>query len=185
MFDHLPTLIGAQLTLRPARLEDHASLAAAMSDQLIWEQHPAQDRWRPNESRTYANWLIEQGSLLALADSAMIGSSRFYEAWNAPDEIAIGYTFLIRSHWGGTTNAVMKALMLEHAFQTETRVWFHVAKANQRSAAACRKLGARVEAEMPNPGDNPIPYLCFALTQADWRDSPAAQIACAAGVDFA
>ena len=53
----------------------------------------------------------------------VIGTSRYYE-WNPEQrQVAIGYTFLARSHWGGTTNREMKQLMLSHAFRWAKVVW--------------------------------------------------------------
>jgi RimJ/RimL family protein N-acetyltransferase len=71
----------------------------------------------------------------------VIGSSRFYE-WNPEKkEVAIGFTFLARSHWGGGTNRELKRLMLEHAFRWAGVVWFHVGVNNQRSRKAMEKIG--------------------------------------------
>ena len=77
----------------------------------------------------------------------MIGCSRYYE-WN-PDqrEVAIGYTFLIRSHWGGATNRELKRLMLDHAFKWADVVWFHVGKSNMRSRRAMEKIGGTLSHE--------------------------------------
>lgn len=72
----------------------------------------------------------------------VIGSSRFYE-WNAErEDVAIGYTFLARSHWGGGVNGELKQLMIQHALRYATRVWFHVGTANHRSRRALVKIGA-------------------------------------------
>jgi RimJ/RimL family protein N-acetyltransferase len=72
----------------------------------------------------------------------VIGSSRFYD-WNPTEHsVAIGYTFLITNHWGGSTNAELKRLMLQHAFQTARTVWFHIGADNWRSRRAVEKIGA-------------------------------------------
>ncbi len=55
----------------------------------------------------------------------------------------IGFTFLITRPWGGHTNTELKALMLEHAFNTASSVWFHIGSNNLRSRRAVEKLGAR------------------------------------------
>ena len=60
------------------------------------------------------------------ASGKIIGSSRYYE-WNSVErEVAVGFTFLARSHWGGGTNREMKQFMLSHAFRWAKVVWFHV-----------------------------------------------------------
>jgi RimJ/RimL family protein N-acetyltransferase len=74
----------------------------------------------------------------------VIGSSRYYE-WNARlQEVAVGYTFLARSHWGGEYNRELKALMLAHAFRFANRVWFHIGVDNIRSRKAMEKIGGRL-----------------------------------------
>ena len=75
------------------------------------------------------------------ASDEVIGSSRYYD-WNpAAAEVAIGYTFLARTHWGGVTNRELKGLMLAHAFRFARRVWFHIGVDNIRSRKAMEKIG--------------------------------------------
>lgn len=151
-FDLQPTLIGKAITLRPLRAEDFEPLYAAASDPLIWEQHPDPLRYRRDVflERFFSGGLACGGALVAIeSDSGrIIGSSRYYE-WDATTrEITIGYTFLVRSHWGGTTNREMKRLMLEHAFQYARTAWFHIGSDNWRSRKAIEKIGARLSHEV-------------------------------------
>jgi N-acetyltransferase len=83
------------------------------------------------------------------ATSALIGSSRYYDWDPAKREVAIGFTFLARSHWGGTANAEMKKLMLDHAFRFADVVWFHVGATNTRSRKAMEKIGGHLAYEAP------------------------------------
>src|SRR3989441_938588 len=46
-FDLQPTLRGKLLELRPLRREDFDELFTVAADPLIWEQHPASDRYQP------------------------------------------------------------------------------------------------------------------------------------------
>jgi RimJ/RimL family protein N-acetyltransferase len=144
-FDYTPDLIGTGIVLRPLVADDFAALYRAASDPLIWEQHP--DRLRYTEAvfrKNYFDGAMASSGALAILDlpaRELIGSSRFYE-WD-PDkrEVAIGYTFLIRRHWGGNTNAELKQLMLNHAFRWADKVWFHVGDRNMRSRCAVEKIG--------------------------------------------
>jgi RimJ/RimL family protein N-acetyltransferase len=78
----------------------------------------------------------------------VIGSTRFYD-WNPDDRsVAVGYSFLIRQHWGGATNTELKRLMLDHAFQKARTVWFHIGADNWRSRRAIEKIGARFSHEI-------------------------------------
>ncbi|PYP65994.1 MAG: GNAT family N-acetyltransferase, partial [Gemmatimonadetes bacterium] len=45
-FDLQPVLKGKLLELRPLRAEDFDDLFAVAADPLIWEQHPAKDRYQ-------------------------------------------------------------------------------------------------------------------------------------------
>ncbi len=139
-----PVLQGELLALRPLRPDDFADLYAVASDPLIWEQHPANDRYQPDVFQAFFRDGLESGgALLAtdLEDGRVIGSSRFNGYSEAASEIEIGWTFLARSHWGGAYNGEMKRLMLQHAFRFVDRVIFHIGAGNLRSQRALEKLG--------------------------------------------
>jgi len=143
-FELQPTLKGKLLELRPLRPDDYAALFAVASDPLIWEQHPAKDRCQEEVFREFfQKGLDSGGALLAIdrKDGKVIGSSRFHSHDAAASEIEIGWTFLARSHWGGTHNREMKELMLRHAFHFVNRVVFLVGPENFRSQKAVDKIG--------------------------------------------
>jgi len=139
-----PTLTGELITLRPLCPDDFDDLYAVASDPLIWEQHPANDRYRLDVfTQFFRDGLQSGGALIALdsKDGKVIGSSRFTGYNEAASEIEIGYTFLARSHWGGRYNREMKQLMLRHAFQFVKSVVFLVGPQNFRSQRAMEKIG--------------------------------------------
>src|ERR1700689_4758234 len=106
-FDLQPTLTGELLPPRPLRPNDFDALFAVASDPLIWEQHPANDRYKLDVfTAFFRDGLASGGALIALdsKDGTVIGSSRFNGYNEAGSEIEIGYTFLARSHWGGLYN---------------------------------------------------------------------------------
>lgn len=143
-FDLQPTLKGELLSLRPLRAEDLPALYAVASDPLIWEQHPASDRYKEEVFRGFFREALESGgALLAMdaKDGRVIGSSRFFGYNEEKSAIEIGWTFLARSHWGGFYNREMKQLMLRHAFQFVKRVVFLVGPQNLRSQRAMEKVG--------------------------------------------
>ena len=150
-FDFQPTLAGETISLRPLKAEDFEALYAAASDPLIWEQHPEPTRYqRQVFERGFFAGALASGSAFVVIDNAsahIIGSSRYYD-WNpAEREVAVGFTFLARSHWGGGTNREMKQLMLSHAFRWAKVVWFHVGANNWRSRKAMEKIGGRFSHE--------------------------------------
>ena len=144
-FDLQPTLKGELLELRPLRAEDFDDLYAVAADPLIWEQHPANDRYKEDVFRVFFREALESGGALIAMDAKdgqAIGSSRFYGHDEEASEIEIGWTFLARSHWGGFYNGEMKRLMLRHAFRFVNSVVFLIGPHNIRSQKAVEKIGA-------------------------------------------
>jgi len=143
-FDLQPVLEGQLLTLRPLRADDFDALFAVGSDPLIWEQHPARDRYKPAVFRAFFDESLASGGALVARDreaGRVIGSSRFYGYDEARSEIEIGWSFLARSYWGGRYNGEMKRLMLRHAFQFVERVVFLIGPNNFRSQHAIERIG--------------------------------------------
>ena len=140
-----PVLEGERLLLRPLRADDWDATFAVASDPLIWALHPAHDRWQESVFRAYFDDALAQGGALAVIDrasGAIVGSSRL-QGYDPADggSVEIGWTFLARSHWGGSYNAEMKRLMLAHALQYVERVRFRVGADNLRSRGAMTKIG--------------------------------------------
>src|SRR6266404_4404209 len=76
-----PHLVGELLELRPLKPEDWESLFAAASDPLIWEQHPASDRYQERVFMEFFREALESGGALVVIDRAthkIIGSSRYF-----------------------------------------------------------------------------------------------------------
>jgi N-acetyltransferase len=147
-FDFQPILRGDLVTLRPLRRSDWDELFAVASDPLIWEQHPARDRYKQEVFQRFFTEALEEtnahGGAFAIVDNAtgkIIGSTRFHASEAEPTEVEIGWTFLARSHWGGRYNHEMKRLMLEHAFQFVDRVFLLVGESNIRSQTAVQRIG--------------------------------------------
>ena len=143
-FDLQPVLVGNLVQLRPLAPEDFPVLYAVASDPLIWEQHPARDRYRKEVFQEFFREALESGGAFAVLDAKngeMIGSTRFYGYDPGKSEIEIGWTFLARSRWGGADNREMKRLLLRHAFQFVERVVFLVGPDNRRSRRAVEKIG--------------------------------------------
>ena len=142
--DLQPVLNGARITIRPVTESDRASMFEAASDPKIWELHPAPDRYQEAVFNAYFDGAIESGSAFAFVDNAtnkVIGSSRFHGYDAALSEVEIGWTFLSRDYWGGSYNAEIKKLMLDHAFQFVDTVVFWVGETNWRSRRAMEKIG--------------------------------------------
>ncbi|MGH9408808.1 MAG: GNAT family N-acetyltransferase [Vicinamibacterales bacterium] len=168
-FELQPHLTGDLLDLRPLTRDDFAALYAVASDRLIWEQHPAADRWQEPVFRGFFQGGLDCGGALAAIDTAdgrMIGSSRYFAYSEERRDVEIGWTFLARSHWGGRYNGEMKRLMLDHAFRFVDRVYFIVGPGNRRSQRAVEKLGALRTGERPDHYNTNS--LVFTLERESW-----------------
>ena len=169
-FDFQPVLKGKLLELRPLRAEDFDDLFAVAADPLIWEQHPAKDRYQQEQFRVFFREALESGGALVAIDTKdgrVVGSSRFHGYDGDKSEVEIGWTFLARSHWGGRYNGEMKQLMLQHAFRFVDRVVFLVGLHNRRSQRAVEKLGGvRVGSRPDASGRDSIVYEITAATFA-------------------
>ena len=157
------------MSLRLVQAKDFDELHTAAADPLIWEQHPDPLRYEREAFRIrFFEPAVACKMAYAVVDNAtgqLIGSSRYYEHDEAKREIAIGYTFLARSHWGGSANREMKQLMLDHAFASGIeRVWFHVGKSNMRSRKAMEKIGGQFSHEaVKETGGMKIDYVFFKI----------------------
>ena len=87
---------------------------------------------------------IASGSAFTFVDSEtgrIIGSSRFNGLDEELGEVEIGWTFLDHDFWGGSYNAEIKKLMLDHAFKFVDTVVFWVGDRNIVSMRAMEKIG--------------------------------------------
>jgi RimJ/RimL family protein N-acetyltransferase len=142
-----PLLIGELLEIRPLEAGDFDALYAVASDPLIWEQHPARDRWQePVFRELFAESMASGGAMLVIerATGQVIGSSRYFNHEPARRTIEVGWSFLARAYWGGTYNREMKRLMLGYAYQHVDVVELLIGENNLRSRKAAEKIGAKL-----------------------------------------
>jgi RimJ/RimL family protein N-acetyltransferase len=179
VLDRQPVLEGEHVHLRPLRADDWAALFAVASDPLIWAQHPAHDRWQEPVFRAFFDDALANTGALAALDAktgAVIGSSRFQGLEeDGVGSVEIGWTFLARSHWGGTYNHEMKRLMLAHALASVAEVRFLVGETNTRSRRALENIGAKLtdrREERVMAGGTVIPHLTYVITREDFVKGP-------------
>jgi RimJ/RimL family protein N-acetyltransferase len=178
--DRQPTLEGERLLLRPLRPEDWDALYAVAADPLVWELHPASDRWREPVFRAFFDDALAQGGALVVVDktsNSIAGSSRF-QGYDPADggSVEIGWTFLARSHWGGAYNGEMKRLMLGHALKSVARVYFRVGETNLRSRRAMEKIGGRLtgRTEQVESGGSLVTHVIYEIDRAGFAAGPLA-----------
>jgi RimJ/RimL family protein N-acetyltransferase len=172
-FDPQPTLQGERIALRPLQQSDREALWTVACDQLLWAQHPDKTRAEPAGFERFFQQSMESGSALLISDSnsgAVIGSSRYYDWDPMLREVAIGYTFLARSHWGGAVNLELKRLMITYAAQWVRCIWFHVGTTNMRSRRAMEKIGATAMFEGKRPLNGaPVDFIYYCIDSTFWR----------------
>lgn len=180
--DRQPVLEGERLLLRPLRPDDWDALYAVASDPMVWELHPASDRWKEDVFRRYFTDALAQGGALAVIDrasGAIVGSSRMqaHDPANG-GSVEIGWTFLARSHWGGEFNREMKRLMLAHALQFVERVDFRVGEHNLRSRRAMEKIGGRLtdrDGGIVGTASGPARHVVYEITRKSFAEGPLRQ----------
>lgn len=188
--DAQPVLEGPTIRVRPLVEADREALFAAISDPLIWAQHPARDRHERPVFERYFDFLLGTGGSLAVEERGtgrgtgrgagrVIGSSTYYGeppdgtpegSTDASERPSVGFTFLTRDHWGGGTNLELKRLMLDHLFAHAPTVWLHIAPDNVRSQRATARLGAMHErdAVLNTTGSAQLAQ-CWRLDRAAWE----------------
>jgi RimJ/RimL family protein N-acetyltransferase len=173
-----PVLSDALVTLRPMMEADREPLFAVACDPLIWEIHPAHNRWeRPVFDPFFAEGLASDGGLTVVdtATGAVIGSSRYDIRVCEAGEVEIGWTYLARSFWGGKYNRSMKRLMLTEAFRAgfDTAI-FLVGETNLRSRRAMEKIGGVLtdRRQAWDMAGVPIDHLIYAITREDFARGP-------------
>lgn len=167
-FDFQPALAGPTLMMRPLQFDDWEALYGIASDPLIWELHPMNDRWQEPVFRKFFDEAMASGGALVAIDRAtgkIVGSSRYSTAFAAEGEVEIGWTFLARSHWGGSTNREMKHVMLAHALGHYPRVIFRIGETNLRSRKACEKIGGQLlrRRQVLQAGEREIVHVVYAI----------------------
>ncbi|MBX9732383.1 MAG: GNAT family N-acetyltransferase [Sphingomonas sp.] len=170
-FNSQPTLIGETVALSPLRPEDWDALFAVAADPLIWEVHPAHDRWQEPVFRQFFANAMDSGGCLVIRDKAtgeVIGSSRYDPRRAEPGEVEIGWTFLARAYWGGATNREVKRLMIAHALRWFDSVVFMVGETNIRSRRAMEKIGGHLlpgRTPVFDMAGTPSPHVIYAIRQ--------------------
>ena len=158
--DRQPYLANDLVRLRPMQTKDRKLLFEVAKDPGIWEQHPVSDRHLLHKFDSFfQDSLDSKGALIVeeLPTGQIIGSSRFQPVEGIDWAIEIGWSFLAKSHWGGTYNQAVKGLMVDHAFKSMEVIVFYIDKQNIRSQKAVEKLGAyrsrekKTEILMRNP----------------------------------
>ncbi|WDF70220.1 GNAT family N-acetyltransferase [Sphingobacterium oryzagri] len=160
------------ILLQPLQTVDYDRLFQAASDPAIWAQHPDSHRYQPAGFAVYFGKLMETDCPFLIIDKtyqSVIGATSYYQYDASKSQVAIGFTFLAKSYWGGTVNRLVKSLLIDYAFQYVDNIVFHVREKNFRSQAALAKLGAVKIDEYPAPADPSTIQYEYAISKANWQ----------------
>lgn len=141
------------LRLEPLEERHRAALREACGeDAVIWEMYGiSYDTAHFDESFTRLLDNAERLPFAIFVDGEMAGMTAWIGThldWRTSE---IGNTYLRPRHRGGQVNGPLKRLMLAHGFACGLkRMFFSVDTRNQRSQAACRKIGATCEGILRN-----------------------------------
>ena len=181
-FDLQPSIQNERIRVEPLQSGDFEALYAVASDPLIWEQHPAKDRYQREVFAGFFKSGIECGGALRVIDNSngeLIGSSRYYDLDETARQVSVGYTFIARRCWASGYNRALKQLMLDHAFKFVDRVIFQVGRDNMRSRRAMEKLGGIFIGEeivAYVPGEPARPNVRYKIDASDWKRQVAATV---------
>ncbi len=179
--DFQPTLTGPNITIRPIAAEDWPELFAAGSDPEIWKVHPVRDRHTEAGFRKFFDSALSSNMGFVFVDRAaarLIGSSRYCGYDPERSEIEIGWTFIVRSHWGGAANREVKRLMLDHVFTFVDTVVFWVGEENWRSQGAMTKIGGvKRDGLLTRALSGDTPYCIFEITRSRYEQGGRALVA--------
>lgn len=170
-----PLLKNEWIIATPLQESDFEILYQAAADPLIWEQHPNKNRWQRPEFENYFTGAMKSGGAFLVRNAKtneVIGSSRYSDYDPAKNTVNIGYTFFIRSHWGGGYNYALKQIMLDHIFQYVTAVIFYIGAVNKRSQISLERFGAvkTGEEETAYYGEAPKLDYVYTITKEQWTN---------------
>jgi RimJ/RimL family protein N-acetyltransferase len=121
------------------------TLAPDWQPLLLTDELTRLERYEREVFRSYFDGAIASGAAFLIFDQSsgeLIGCTRYYDYNPEASGIAIGYTFLVRSHWGGRYNRSSKELLLDYAFRHVHQVFFHIGADNIRSQMGTTRIGA-------------------------------------------
>jgi len=149
----LAVLGDGDVGLRPLREDDRDALKALCAEDLeIWQIYAVS--YAPGQFDASFDRLLSNPARLPFA-LEVCGSLAGMTAWIDADPVRlsaeIGNTYIAPAHRGGAVNGRMKRLLFAHGFACGLkRIQLCVDVRNQRSQAACRKVGATFEGVIRN-----------------------------------
>ncbi|APA93274.1 MULTISPECIES: GNAT family N-acetyltransferase [Myroides] len=150
-----PTVLeGTTVDLIPLEKEHLEELYQASADKELWRLVPTDCSDRDTFYDNYQNALIarEKGLqypfvIIDKRTQKIIGSTRFFEMYEADKKLEIGWTWITQEYWGSVVNLECKLLLLTYCFEVlkTNRVQLKTKDTNIRSRKAIEKIGGVFE----------------------------------------
>ncbi|MGM3277411.1 GNAT family N-acetyltransferase [Ralstonia sp. 24A2] len=178
-----PTLVGANVELRPL-LTDHASaLVMAAADGELWNLKvtvvpgpETVDGYVATALQGRQAGTVMPFVILRRASNQIIGSTRFWKIDRTNRKLEIGHTWLSQSAQRSSINTEAKLLLLTFAFEVMqcVRVQFTTDELNEKSRAAILRIGAKQEGivrhERIMPDGRKRNSVRFSIIDTEWPE---------------
>jgi RimJ/RimL family protein N-acetyltransferase len=151
---HPMILKGDWIELHPLNKEHFDELFNAAADEELWRLIPTDCSKKDAFDKAYQFALTEREKgnqypfvVYHKGTKELIGSTRLFEIFPADKKLEIGWTWLIKKHWGSAINFECKLLLLTYCFEVlkARRVQLKTDVTNLRSRKAIEKIGAEFE----------------------------------------
>ncbi|CAJ0822237.1 GNAT family N-acetyltransferase [Ralstonia flaminis] len=178
-----PTLVGANVELRPLQADHAAALVAAAADGELWNLKvtvvPGPDTvggyiataLQGRQAGTVMPFVIVRRDT-----NQIVGSTRFWKIDRANRKLEIGHTWLSQSAQRSSINTEAKLLLLKFAFEAMqcVRVQFTTDELNEKSRAAILRIGAKQEGivrhERIMPDGRKRNSVRFSIIDTEWPE---------------
>ncbi|WP_199026897.1 GNAT family N-acetyltransferase [Ralstonia sp. ASV6] len=178
-----PTLVGANVELRPLQADHAAALVAAAADGELWNLKvtvvPGPDTvggyiataLQGRQAGTVMPFVIVRRDT-----NQIVGSTRFWKIDRANRKLEIGHTWLSQSAQRSSINTEAKLLLLKFAFDVMqcVRVQFTTDELNEKSRAAILRIGAKQEGivrhERIMPDGRKRNSVRFSIIDTEWPE---------------
>lgn len=147
-------LKGETVTLIPLEQEHLEELYSASTDKELWKLVPSDCSERATFFSNYSYALEARVNgtqypfvILDNRTNKIIGSTRFFEIYQADKKLEIGWTWITQEYWGTTVNLECKLLLMSYCFEVlkTNRVQLKTKDTNIRSRKAIEKIGGVFE----------------------------------------
>lgn len=175
-----------QVVLRPLQLDDLDNLLNfSISEPEIWKYSLVKAGGGKENMLNYIREALEGRKekkeypfiVFDKVQNKWAGSTRFYDIQLSAKTLQLGYTWYGKDFQGTGLNKHCKYLMLDYAFNTMEmqRVEFRADARNERSIAAMKSIGCKVEgvlrSNLPTADGNRRDSIVLSILKAEWEES--------------